>query len=708
MLRVRYAWLVLLISCNFLVLSFAQDFSDSKETLPYTINNPSTFNKTALQYFSVAQSKLIEQEWQSAYALADHATIYDDSIADLYYIMAISLYEQGAEYYRIIPLLEKSLDKTIAAWYSFNRDSARTMLARCYVMTKNAEGAIAILDAPSYLQTSDAMLIRANAFYVQKDVEKARMYVLEGASQHPFDLRFDELFYTYEYRNVSMERYDTFIEEDSEQAENPEIVLQEQGLGFYASFFNARQTQFSRTNSNLLLYSAIFTENNVEKHRLLQAWNAQGEKDPLYALYALKENILSEEQAFEYMLTFFNDISITMLVDFISLLSEETVIDNARKYFNNYEGIVHFDVDGDLINELIVYYERGRPSKISFDENQDGMLSWEMLNDYGAPQSIEFFEDDLYFDYSTWPFVHSVTNSSNETTFYLVEDTIAHKVIDFVEVDAFKSILSVSFYTPSILDEKEFLTMDLFNASYLVDTKVFEYDDSRVRYTVLDGIVKSAMYTQNEYPYAYFYFDNGVPISRNVDKDKNGSYEVLELYAQSDDKTLFSEQLFHEIFAFEHLAQGQYIQKVLVDLDNDGLDDFSEEYIEVGRTIAQWDSNNDGSWDVHFISDANSAQQEVQYIHPFTNEKSSILIEDGIPIQANGKIISLDDAFNFYWIGENVGSSYAEKIITELSLRESAVGLLVTDILWNSEKEQFMRIVGIKNGDMYFGEVYFE
>ncbi len=738
MASIKKYFLFVILSFSITIYSFTQEAVSNTDSLGtnnmQSVNNPSTFNRTALRFLEEARRNLLTQNWASVDSLTHDALQYDSSIADLYYIQAISLYEQGKEAYNVIPLLEQSLNENGVEWYIYNKDAARILLARLYVDVKRVENALTVLNEVPVLNTSDAMLTRAKAQYVLGKIDQARELVFNGANQYPLDTRFDELFYIQEYSPLmesqviispaEMQQTDSeelpdlavndiqlidTTENQIESLENSSLVVDE--FSYFASFFNKRAQQFSTTNTTLLLHSAIFSENTEDKNRLLRAWNAQGEKHPLYAIHALKSSIIDEEAAFEYMLAFFSEIELTILQDFIGMLKEESVIEKAHAYFSSYEGSVLIDTDDDLHIELTVQYKRGRPLRIEYDENQDGLLTWSMLNDYGEPKSIELFEENLVVEYGTWPYVRKVSDNAplKESYVYnLVADTFSLPVIDFIEDDTFKNILSLNFYTPVVLPNEKVETLDLFNASYLIDFATTEYQGSRGRFTLLDGVVKSATYTQNEMPYAFAHFQGGVPVSRNVDRDNNGSYEVIEIYAEDDTGTKDYQKLLDEVFGFEHVAMGQYIQKIYVDLNNDGFDDFSEEYVMDGATLSTWDSNGDGNWDIQFIQSADKIEQEIQYMHPLTNTIQSVQIENGIPILANGKPVTVDSNFNFYWIGENLGSSYAEQIMTELSLRNSTVSLTVSDLLWNSSTEQFMRIVGIKNGDMYFGEIFYE
>ncbi len=693
------------------------------------INNPSTFHSTALRFLDASKQKLIEQNWNAAYVLAETALQYDSSIADLYFLKALCLLEKNNPTYEVIENLEQSLDDTVY-WYQYTEEAARLLLAKLYVGIKKPDESIALLDLEPQLTNSEALYIRARAYYVIGDLSKARATVLLGATQYPLDRRFDELFYTQEYEiQKNTQRDDTGDEEeleidnisvdnqvlslDSNELEtssNIFILPIENELSILIPFFNDRVEQFSQDNTMLLLYAAIFSSDPEVNNRLIRALNTKGEKHPLFAILALIVNIIDEQQAFMYMQPFFNTIEYSILLDFISILQDEQVIHDVRSHFGRYEGKILIDTNGDLEHELSIFYERGRPSNIIYDENQDGMLTWEMTNDYGEPKTVYLFSDKKIIEYDTWPYVKNVTDNfhaDNFASYNMISGSLSLPLVDFVVEDEFQNILSIPFYTPIVLEEKEVVDLDLFNTSYLIDAKTAEFNNSRVRFTLLDGIVKSATYTTNEKPYAYAHFENGIPVFRNVDKDNNGSYEVVEIFSQTTDETLETEKVKDELFVFDYVAQGSYIQKVLVDLNNDGFDDFTEEYAD-GVRIASWDRNSDGQWDVQFLQHNDASTQEVFYVHPLTNEVKSVLINNGAPIFANGKEVIEDETYDFYWIGENVGSAHAEKIITELSLNTSGIALMVTDLLWNKDKEQFMRIVGIKNGEMYFGEVFYE
>ncbi len=701
MIRVKYIFILIILLTTALTGAFVQEGYFNETENPPVINNPVLFHSTALRFLDEAKNALINQNWDLAYMLSERSLVYDSSIADAYYIQAISLLEKEGTVATVITLLEKSLDDSVQ-WYAYTRDSGRLLLSKQYVKVTKALEALLLLDEYPILNTSDALLIRANAYYIMQETDNARKTVYEGANQYPLDKRFDELFYSFEYH---------IDESDFESELDEKNTLVPFNRNYYTSFFNSRIQQFSKENSLIMLYSAIFTQDLEEKKRLLKAWNMQGSQHPLYALHALESDIIDEQAAFNYMLPFFTTIDYATLEDFINVLDDEAVIEQARTYFKDYAGTIFIDINGDLISELNVHYDKGRPSSVHYDENQDGLSTWDMTNDYGEPLAVSLHEEDMELKYDVWPYLGSVVDNSHEMRdymYYLVDNTLAYPIVDFIESDAFQNNLSISFYTPSVRDDEVFSTAVLFDASYLIDFKTTEYSDSRARYTVLDGVIKSATYTENEYPFGYASFQGGYPVSRKVDKDRDGYFEVTELFKHDSSDTHLSEKLLHELFGFDFIAKGVSIQKVILDVNNDGLDDFTEEYITQEEVLSSWDTNSDGAWDVQYKQSDNKMNTEVHYVHPITNEIRSVYIEDNIPIIANGKNITKDTAYEFYWIGFNMGSAHAEKIMVELSLQETSIAVSVTDLLWDSENEQFVRIVGIKNGDMYFGEVFYE
>ena len=66
------------------------------------------------------------------------------------------------------------------------------------------------------------------------------------------------------------------------------------------------------------------------------------------------------------------------------------------------------DENLDLIDELIVKYDRGRPQYIYYDENNDDILEVYAACDFGVPLSISFVSQNTELLYGLYPAVSKV------------------------------------------------------------------------------------------------------------------------------------------------------------------------------------------------------------------------------------------------------------------------------------------------------------
>lgn len=702
------------------------DISTAQDSI--VIENPSSYHASALKSLQRAKEYANNGAWDAAYSESELGLAYDAHIADLYYIKAFSLVARNASPSAIIPLLKTSLAESRGTWYEYNPDAARLLLAQMYIQTTKPTEALELLDQSPTLFSQEAFLIRSYAHYTLGNIQEARQFVEEGAKQYPYDSRFDLLFFENEYARKMEQEYKDSMAATSFEDEFPVIdklaeredfsgIAITDELEYLSAFFVSRAEQLSRDNPDVLLFASAFSVYDEEKNRLLREWNAQGHRNPWYGVYALQAGLMSEKAALCYMLPFFSsNIDYDCLKAFVSLLHDSSVIEELRAYFAGYSGSINFDLNADLMRDMTVVYKRGRPLKIEYDKNQDGLVEWIIDCDYGVPIKISIPDENIVGIYGVWPALSRVTDSSGSPDEIIYD--ISSSMMDWTPIQLIRDPVlemqtNIVLYIP-VLDASadRFPYERLFNSAFTIDAKTSEYDESRVRFTLLHGIIRNATYTENGTPYAYGHFEGGKLQFRNVDRDKNGSYELVELY-EYDPSNSYKFQsaeeefaLSERLFGFTGMAQGLYLYKVAADLDDDGINDFTEEYLAGGGYIAKWDINVDGNWDIQFIQSADEGKHEVRYIHPISKETISIQVENGIPLFANGQAVIKDPAVDFYWLREYPGPSYAEIITARLNLMGgSGVILAVAEI---KEENRVTRILGVKNGDMYFGEVFYE
>ena len=105
--------------------------------------------KTAVRCLKLARSYLSAKDWANALSQTELALSYDDSISDLWYFKAATLYGMGQPRAVVLPLVEKALFQ--GEWVDYNRDSARILYADLLSDTGDYEKAIAVLDEEPFI-----------------------------------------------------------------------------------------------------------------------------------------------------------------------------------------------------------------------------------------------------------------------------------------------------------------------------------------------------------------------------------------------------------------------------------------------------------------------------------------------------------------------------------------------------------------------------
>ena len=77
-----------------------------------TTSSSAANRKTALRYLQLAKNYLVKNDWEAVKKTCDNGIQYDDNVADLYYLKALSLFNLSCPRYEIFPLIEKSSSTT--------------------------------------------------------------------------------------------------------------------------------------------------------------------------------------------------------------------------------------------------------------------------------------------------------------------------------------------------------------------------------------------------------------------------------------------------------------------------------------------------------------------------------------------------------------------------------------------------------------------
>ncbi|MGI5172612.1 hypothetical protein H0R92_03290 [Treponema sp. OMZ 840] len=660
--------------------------------------NPEQYTKTALRYIDSAKKLLIREEYEKASSQAALGLVYDDTIADLYYIQALSMSVRGLPAYMIEPLLTAALQNR---WYDYNRDAARLLLADLYTKTAKPAAAVLLLDEMPVLSGKDALYTRAKALYLLGDVQEARLVVKRAAFQFPEDERFAVLFFDCENAAFS----------NDEANSNNKLVFDE-----LLSLFLSRIRVLQDADPDILLKASAFGFSADEKKRLLRSWNAYGKTDPLYAVYALQAGLLSEEKAFDYMFPFLNQtIDYTHLRAFVSLITDERLKERLRNFYAVFAGTICFDTNNDGIADIKTRYRLGRPFIIEYDKEQDGRLDWVADCDYGIPVKLELCNEKINVWYGEWPSIARIIYEDTKESYDIRDNTLFGTPVNIIKDTVMEKYGGTVLYVPVLQDDlKDFSKEHIFSLSHTIERKSNEYAHGSVRFSLFEGRIQNATYTDRGTPYAYGHFENGILRFRNVDWDKNGSYEVTEIYGFDIEKApeyrspTEAVRLSMNLFGTENDAKGLYLYKTLSDTDGDGIHELIQEYGPGLRQSAVWKRRNKGEWDIRWTR-YDEKFEEIEYQSPFSGNTVTVRLENGKPVSVNGQPVTKDPAAPFFWIGEYPGNFYAEMMIQMLN-RKGGSGVIVTvsDLLWVKEKDRFIRIFAVKNGNTCFGEVLYE
>ncbi|MBD5441343.1 MAG: hypothetical protein HDR33_10135 [Treponema sp.] len=652
--------------------------------------------RTALRYLKLAKSSALSADWEKCAAFAKSGNEYDDSVADLWYLMALGKYNCGTSRKDVLPLLEKSLSG--AEWVDYNKSGARIFLADLLCAMGKPSAALEILDEAPFIYSADAECVRVKSYYTIGDAEnvaRAREKVNVSRRIYPNDPRFAHLFFAYEYKIM--------------YAKNPAAAVFDYmplsgEARKIADYFIAKVPEYDSNDVELEIYAAIFAEGE-QKTRLLQAFDARGFKSPLFAAAAVEDGIISEDAALEYFLDFmeksgaeqdsFQNVSVFELERFASVLKNPETKKNLAAFLNAYTGTLFCDTNNSLEANLAVSYSRGRPQKIEFDADNDGGADWICECDFGVPRTARFLDKKICVQYGTYPspvrvVFEEVPGEQGATIFNLADETVDAQIFR-IRADEFISRANVSdeFF---IVDEKTLWSGDrIFDVDALiasvnsVERPSKERDGATIRFSMLNGVYYAADYLLGGKLYAHAQFAS--PLVRNVDRDGDGIFETTEIYATLEKEMVISKEdldaATQNIWGSPVPNPSVFLRMIQIDRNVDTRADFSEEYFSNGGRISTWDLDYDGEWDSRhtifpkgegdfderseiFVMNS-SGERKLVSLNFFGGEPREILFDGNlVPVTKGAENC-------FYWIGETGAKSQERNVKGRMKFAQMGV-----------------------------------
>ncbi len=644
--------------------------------------------RTAQRCLEMARDAVIGLDYKQAYDCVITGLSYDDSIPDLWYLKALLLSVNTESFYEVKKDAETALQKT--QWLYYTKEAARLLLSQMYVKTHEAQKALDVLNAKPLLITSDAEYVRAEAYYKLDQRQKAREAVSNARRSYPEDSRFPLLFFTYE----------RFTSGGSDAYYND---LLQKLLDMVPTWKDDER--------DILLFASYFLSGE-QKERYLKEYRISEKKNPLYIAAFLENGLLSEQEAVDALFSFASDtIDGAVFFEVLSLLKSDEALLSAAQNLESFSGTLEFDKTGDGEFDFYVSYAYGRPSFVAYDENTDGLLNWTSELDYGVPVKITCNDAHYELYYSRYPFVSSAVNTDTAMEINLIDGSVDWMPFSMEQIPLVNNLV---FYLPSLEKPVDFIPLPLLlqNASGIV---VYGGKDSdiQIRFSLYESLPKTAVYTKDGKPFAYGFFENGQLLFRNVDNDRNGSYELSEMYDFNPEAGRLylnetqSKAMYKELFGSLEANEGLYVTKIIADTNENSLTDFMEEYRADGSKMTAWDSDEDGNWDLFYeksVSKEAGLEEKISFYH--FNNKDLVVIRfvNKEPLElviGNQKtLITKQEGLPFYWIGSVPDSSYAAA--SYAALQESGCQGLRLLIKPDAAKDAY--VLAIKIDDFYFGE----
>ena len=238
-----------------------------------------------------------------------------------------------------------------------------------------------------------------------------------------------------------------------------------------------------------------------------------------------------------------------------------------------------------------------------------------------------------------------------------------------------QEVLRSDFFVPSLQEKiKDLDHSQLHALATRYDVPTLERTAGHITFSLVDGVYKTAEYFEGTRLYARTIFENGVPIIRSVDNNRDGVFETTELYAL-DRSGSFPESNRNKtreiIYGSQDFNDNRaYTSAIHIDENGDSISDFIEEYTASGGTVMYWDTTGDGNWNIKYEKYAQRQNEALVELASFYTIPDKRLVTvssyDGTP----GKVMVDKVEYpvyrgknrRLYWIGD-IGSSGEEELV---------------------------------------------
>lgn len=650
--------------------------------------------KNAELYLEYAEKSILNENWETVFHQAELGITNDSTISDLHYVKALAMAKLGKKRAELLPVIQEAF--YYDNWVNYNETRARILYADVLSEIGKYQESLEILNKEQFIYSADAEYIRIKNYYCEgtaDSINQARAKINAVRKIYPSDERFPQLFFNFEMIFMN------YAKRNQAEYKVPDLVLK------IADDYIQKLPDYDNDDVETEIMALLFTSGEQQK-RLLKAIGEKKSNIPLFALVGLETGILSEEKAYNlFFESSENLFYLSILETFCTLIKNEGLKQNLIKVLNSFDGILYVDENLDLKNELIIQYERGRPSTIYYDANNDNIAEIYAFCDFGEPLSLFLENQNVNIHYEKYPNVKNALFIDKKLSFNFLDDDFTFIPFENTVNKTFFEIGS-KFFIPYVNQEiifpDEYL---LVQKASLVDIKTTERENSKATYSSYKGQPIHAVFSNNSKMYAYSTIAQGLPFIRYVDYDNDDVFETMETYDfKNNKKTYISEtnDFIQSVFGINAFSSELYLKKVEIDRNQDTVIEFKEEYLDDNQKKAFWDRNEDGFWDYSYSKYQNKENEQIiteEYCF-YDNDGTENLIltmNNKIPdcINYKGFIYPVIKGENqsLYWI-EKKGTSQCEEIIEKNIIKSLDDGVIT---LVDYTEEERLLVIKIEN-----------
>lgn len=656
-----------------------------------SVSNSLAGKKTAERCLKLSENYLFQGDTESALSQCELGLSYDDSISDLFYVKAVCKKNMGAPVREVLELSAEADRKD--KWAGHNEKGNRVLYADLLSDTGRLEEALQVLDRSPFVFSADAEAIRIKTYYrlgTDEYVDKARGKINSARRIYKGDIRFINLFYNFELAEI---------------LRNGKDYLPSGKVLEMADVLRSELKNYPAVPLETESLSMFFMEGE-EQIRAMKAFSAEEKTDYLYPVTALKAGMIPELQAVDDFFVFAEkNCTYDLLKYFASMLTEKEALERFFEYITSYSGVIFDDLNRDLQWEYEITYERGRPQKITYDAESDGITDFTADLDFGELKSAKIIPLGIELFYSPYAYIERVvkTDSGKSIVFDFAKKAVKFTPLSFEKPELLQpENPENAFYVPSVRsDWNAEDKLDYLQAASFIKLSSYERSSAVVSYSLLDGQVVSALFADDGKVYASCDFADGLPSVRYVDYDFDGNYETAEFFSEYETEISDEEKAFVEtLFPYFDFGQKVYLSSIAIDRNNDNEPEFIEYYSEDSGKKSVWilDGGRKESFVKYPVKDGEPVIEETVFEDFSDYGTVSVRFVDGKPSSVSFyesvcQVIQGRDP-SFFWVGSEGDELMEYRILNRLVNEEQGKMVLV------EHKDERFRC--IKIGKNYF------